>query len=78
MLRLRPAVLFIGLLEAGGALSFLLFLQEKVVANNLESVIERERFPLIERFLNSYTIAVVYFSKMEIEFETLFKTETQS
>ena len=52
MLRLRLAVLFIGLFEAGGALSFLLFLQEEVVANNLESVIERERFPLIERFLN--------------------------
>ena len=55
MLRLRLAVLFIGFLdEAGGGavLSLLLLLQEEVVANNLDSVIVRERFLLIERFLN--------------------------
>ena len=52
MLRLRLAVLFIGLLESGGELSFLLFLQAEDIANNLESVIVREIFPLIERFLN--------------------------
>ena len=56
MLRLRLAVLFIGFLETGDAggtlVSFLLFLQEEVVANNLESVIVRERFPVIDRFLN--------------------------